>query len=147
MAQDKTPRPRHSGGRTSPSGPTVDPPRELIAAMEFLDRMRGTLPEQITAADLEALNTALGFFFSKLRLASELFHQSGNGGRPAAIVALDAAWRLVALFRQPYAENLILPILHLRDALRTLDEGSIPPMLSNQLIALAVPSPPTRAPR
>ena len=79
--------------------------------------MRGTLPEQITAADLEALNTALGFFFSKLRLASELFHQSGNGGRPAAIVALDAAWRLVALFRQPYAENLILPILHLQDAL------------------------------
>jgi hypothetical protein len=33
------------------------------------------------------------------------------------------------LFRQPYAENLFLPILHLQDALRKLDEGSVTPML------------------
>jgi hypothetical protein len=53
-------------GRTSSSGPTVDPPRVVSEATEFLDRMKGTLPEQITAADLETLNEGLRFFFSKL---------------------------------------------------------------------------------
>ena len=131
MAQSNTPRPRNSGGRTSPSGPTDDPPGELIEATEFLDRMKGTIPEQITAADLETLNEGLRFFFSKLRLASGLFRQSESGEdhRHAAIVALDAAWRLVALFKQPFSENLFLPLLHLRDALGKLDEGTVAPML------------------
>ena len=130
MAQSNTPRPRNSGGRTtSASGPTDDPPGELIEATEFLDRMKGTLPEQITAADLETLNRGLRFFFSKLRLASGLFRQAEDDQRHAAIVALDAAWRLIALFKQPYSENLFLPLLHLQDALRNLDEGSVPPMV------------------
>ena len=129
MAQNKTPRPRQSGGQKLPSGPTEEPPRELVEAAEFLVRMKGTLPEQITAADLETINTGLRFFFSKLRLASGLFRQSGDDSRHGAIVALDAAWRLVALFKQPYAECLHLPALHLRDALRQLDEGSVPRML------------------
>jgi hypothetical protein len=47
----------------------TDPPEELIEAREFLDRMKGTLPEQITPADLETLNTGLRFFFSTLRRA------------------------------------------------------------------------------
>jgi hypothetical protein len=91
--------------------------------------MQATLPEQITAADLETLNEGLRFFFSKLRLASGLFRQSGEDHRHAAIVALDAAWRLVALFRQPHAELLFRPILDLQAALRNLDEGGVPPML------------------
>jgi hypothetical protein len=113
----------------APSGPTDDPPGELIEATEFLHRMKGTLPEQITPADLETLNEGLRFFFSKLRLASGLFRQSEDDQRHAAIVALDAAWRLIALFKQPLAEVLHVPILHLQDALRKLDEGSVPPML------------------
>ena len=129
MAQSNTPRPRNSGGRTSPSGPTGDPPGELIEATEFLDRMKGTIPEQITTADLETLNKGLRFFFSKLRLASGLFRQAEDDQRHAAIVALEAAWRLVALFKQPVSGNLFLPILHLQDALRKLDEGTVAPML------------------
>jgi hypothetical protein len=104
----------------------TDLPPELIAANAFLDRNKGTLPEEITAADLQTLNAGLGFFFSKLRLAAGLFHQSADDGRHAAIVAADAAWRLIALFRP---ENLSLPLLHLRDALRLLDEGTAVPML------------------
>ena len=50
-------------------------------------------------------------------------------GRQGAIKALAAAWRLVALFKQPFSENLFLPILHLQDALRKLDEGTVAPML------------------
>ena len=101
----------------------------MSEATEFLDRMKGTLPEQITAADLETLNEGLRFFFSKLRLASGLFRQSGDDHRHAAIVAMDAAWQLVALFRRPYAELLFRPILDLQAALRNLDEGGVPPML------------------
>ena len=75
------------------------------------------------------MNTGLRFFFSDLRRASELFHQSDYAGRQGAIKALAAAWRLVALFKQPFSENLFLPILHLQDALRKLDEGTVAPML------------------
>jgi hypothetical protein len=120
---------RRSIGRTSPSGPTGDPPTVVVEAAEFLDRTKGTLPEQIAAADLEKLNTGLSFFFSYLRGPSEKFHRSEDEGRHGAIIALDAAWRFIALFKQPYAENLHLPILHLQDALRKLAEGSGPPML------------------
>jgi hypothetical protein len=120
---------RRSIGRTSPSGPTGDPPKVVIEATEFLDRMKGTIPEQATAADLETLNEGLRFFFSKLRLASGLFRHSEDDHRHAAIVALDAAWQLVALFRQPYAELLFRPILDLQAALRNLDEGGVPLML------------------
>jgi hypothetical protein len=112
-----------------PSGPTVGPPKVVIEAVKFLDQAKGTLPEHITAADLEKLNTGLGFFFSYLRNASEIFHRSEDQGRHGAIIALDAAWRLVALFKQPFSENLFLPLLHLRDALGKLDEGTVASML------------------
>ena len=120
---------RRSIGRTSPSGPTIDPSRVLIEATEFLHQMKGTLPEQITAADLERLNAGLRFFFSDLRRASELFAQSKSGGRAGVVKAMAATWRLVALFRQPYAENLFVPILQLQDALQALDQNTVAPML------------------
>src|SRR5262245_45382244 len=107
--ENRTPPHRQSAG-ISPSGPTVDPPRVMAEATEFLDQNKGTLPEQITAADLEKLNVGLGFFFSYLRGASEVFYQSEDGGRHGAIIALAAAWRFIALFKQPFAENLFLPI-------------------------------------
>jgi hypothetical protein len=129
MSHSKTPRPRHSGGQTSPPGPTVDPPGVLVEAVEFLDRMKGTLPEQITAADLETLNAGLRYFFSDLHRASNLFHQSGDSGRRGAIKALAAAWRLIALFKQPFAQLLHVPILHLQDALVALDGNTVSPML------------------
>jgi hypothetical protein len=128
--ENRTPPRRGSAGQTSPAGPTVDPPRVVIEAKDFLDRTKGTLPEQIAAADLEKFNTGLGFFFSYLRGASEVYYQSADGGRRGAIIALDAAWRLVALFKQPLSENLFLPLLHLRDALGKLDEGTVAPMLT-----------------
>jgi hypothetical protein len=106
-----------------------------------------TLPEHITAADLETLNEGLRFFFSKLRLASGLFRQSESGEdhRHAAIAALDAAWRLVALFKQPYAELLFRPILDLQAALRNLDEGGVPLMLKPVRRAGRAPSTDTHA--
>ena len=102
-------------------------------ATEFLDRMKGTLPEEITSADLETLNTGLRFFFSKLRLASGYFINQATSSRHGAIVALDAAWRLVALFKQPYP--LTSPILHLQGALGSSTEAPSRQCLSNQFAA------------
>jgi hypothetical protein len=92
--------------------------------------MKGTLPELVTTPDLETLNTGLRFFFSELRLSSALFQQSGSGGRAGAVKALGATWRLVALFEQPLSQLLHVPILHLQDALQSLDEGTVSPMLT-----------------
>jgi hypothetical protein len=131
--ENRSPPRRRSAGQTSPSGPTVDPPRVLVEATDFLDQNTGTLPERITAADLEKLNAGLGFFFSYLRGASGVFYQSADGGRDGAVMALAAAWRFIALFEQPFAENLYLPILHLQDALQKLDEGTVAPMLAKSV--------------
>jgi hypothetical protein len=104
----------------------------MIEAAEFLDLTKGTLPERIAGVDgvdLEKLNTGLGFLFSYLRGASDIFRRSADGGRHGAIIALDAAWRFIALFEKPYAEILFVPFLHLQDALRMLDEGAVSPMV------------------
>ena len=100
------------------------------AAEEFLHRVEGTLPELITTPDLETLNAGLRFFFSDLRRALELFQQSDSGGRAGAVKALGATWRFVALFKQPFAERLFVPLLLLQDALQTLDKNNVSPMLS-----------------
>jgi hypothetical protein len=105
------------------------PPGTSDAALEFIDRMKGSLPEAFTERDLDILNVALRFFFADLRTASELFHRSEGHGRSSAIKALGATWRLIALFERPLAENLHLSILHLQDALMALDNNTVSPML------------------
>jgi hypothetical protein len=110
----------------------TEPPAEdsgTIAAIEFIDRMKGSLPEALTERDLETLNAALRFFFADLRAAWELFQASEDHGRAGAIKALAATWRFIALFQQPLSENLQLPILRLQDALAALDDNNISPML------------------
>ena len=128
MAQSKRHRTREASASGPTSGQSIASTGE--AAVEFLDQMKGTLPELITTPDLETLNTGLRFFFSELRLSSALFQQSGSGGRAGAVKALGATWRLVALFAQPLSELLHLPMLHLQDALQSLDEGTVSPMLT-----------------
>jgi hypothetical protein len=75
------------------------------------------------------LNAGLGFFFADLRRALELFQQSEGQGRDGAIKALGAMWRLIALFKEPFAENLHVPVLRLQDALLALVENNVSPML------------------
>jgi hypothetical protein len=102
---------------------------QIEAAVDFIDRMKGTLPEVLTARDLKTLNAALSFFFADLRHAWTLFQALEGSGRAGAIRALGAMWRLVMLFQQPLADNLQVPILRLQDALRTLDDNKVDPML------------------
>ena len=103
--------------------------RDTRPGIDFLDRTRGTLPELIAVGDLETLNWGLSFFFADLRRAWELFQQPEGHGRAGAISALGATWRLIALFEQPFAENLHMPILSLQDALFALDGNNVSPML------------------
>ena len=58
-----------------------------------------------------------------------LLDKEGDGGRAAAFTALGACWMFVALFRQPLAESLKVPILRLQDALAGLESGSVAPMM------------------
>jgi hypothetical protein len=104
-------------------------PGDAHPEIEFLDRMKGTLPEHITGGDLETLNVGLGFFFTDLRRAFEQFQQSEHHGRAGAVRALSATWRLVALFKEPLAKNLHMPMLRLQDALLALDQSTVDPML------------------
>jgi hypothetical protein len=104
-------------------------PAQIDGAVEFIDQNKGTLPEALTTRDLETLNAALRFFFADLRRAWELFQSSEDHGRAGAIRALGAAWRLIALFKQPLAENLDVPILRLQDALMALDDNNVSSMV------------------
>jgi hypothetical protein len=102
---------------------------QIETAVDFIDRMNGTLPEALTARDLKALNAALSFFFADLRWAWALFQASERHGRAGPFLALGAMWKFIALFKQPFAENLHLPILLLQDALTALDHNKVAPML------------------
>ncbi len=99
------------------------------ASIQFLDQAKGTLPEAISERDLETLNAGLRFFFTDLRAAFELFQGREGHDRASAIKALGAVWRFIALFAQPLAENLQVPILLLQDALVALNGNHVAPML------------------
>jgi hypothetical protein len=98
--------------------------------LEFLDRAKGTLPEVITEANLDTLNTALSFFFALLRLARRQFDEKGDASRAAAFTALGAYWMFVAVFKQPLAESLQVPILRLLDAVAALENGTVSPLVT-----------------
>jgi hypothetical protein len=93
------------------------------AAVEFLDRNKGTLPELITTSDLETLNAALRFLFSGLRRAVGL-RQSEDRGRAGSRQALVAMWQFIALFKQPFSESLYVPLIVLASELRPSVRGS-----------------------
>jgi hypothetical protein len=103
---------------------------QIETAFDFIDRMKGTLPEPLTARDLKALNAGLSFFFADLRRAWALFQASEGHGRAGAIWALGAMWRFVMLFKAPLAENLSVPVLRLQAALRALDDNKVDPTLT-----------------
>jgi hypothetical protein len=105
-------------------------PLEKQQYLEFLERAKGTLPEIVTEADLDKLNSALSFLFALLRQARRQFDEEGDAGRKGAFTALGAYWMFVALFKQPLSESLQVPILRLQDALAGLEEGTASPMIT-----------------
>ncbi len=97
--------------------------------LDFLKRVRGSLPETIAESDLETMNLGLGFLFDWLRKARQQYADEADGGRAAAFTALNAMRQFIVLFRSPLAELLHLPILKLQDALAALDQNNVLPIL------------------
>jgi hypothetical protein len=105
--------------------PAEGKPRHVTFAL----RAKGTLPEIITEADLETLNSGLRFLFARLREARRQFESEGDDGRAGAFTALAATWMFITLFKEPFAEDLQVPVLHLQQALALLQENVVLPIL------------------
>jgi len=101
----------------------------MKASYEFVVQNAGSLPEAVAETDLDALNAGLRFLFADLRCAQRLYREEGDNGRVGASAALGAIWRFVMLFKGPLAETLHVPILNLHDALESLDNNLVLPML------------------
>jgi hypothetical protein len=108
------------------------PPQDQPAHVEFLLRCQGTLPEIITEANLETLNSGLRFLFARLREARQQFESERDGGRKGASTALAATWMFTVLFEGARAESLQVPILYLQDALDSLEKGRVLPILKQK---------------
>lgn len=119
------PRSRRPIKRCVPMKSSDENPPHLV----FLEQHRGTLPEAISEADLEVLNLALGLLFSRLREARRQFTQDGDNGRLGAFTALGSLWQFVALFEKPHSETLEAPVLELLNALASLDDNAVLPIL------------------
>jgi hypothetical protein len=103
---------------------------ELPPHLQFLNQYRGTFPEVIGGDRLLALNAALNFLFAHLREARRQFEQEGDAGRSGAYTALGALWQFIVLFEKANSETLQTPILRLQDALVSLDNNSVLPIVA-----------------
>ena len=102
---------------------------ELPVNLQFTSRTVGTLPEAITASDLELLNSGLRWLFVDLRRAHQYFQNGEGNGRGGAVTALGALWRFGTFFAAPLAEGLHTPICDLQTALEALEQNNVLPML------------------
>jgi hypothetical protein len=87
-----------------------------------------SLPESISAGDVEAINEALALLFGRLRLARSL-PLGKTDARPSAVVALGAVCRFLEQFEPALTESLLTPLLNLQSALLALNENNIQPVL------------------
>jgi len=101
----------------------------LSPTNDRVDRLKGTLPEQISQNELSDLNVALQFLFNDLRQAKSLLISANKKDRKSYILALHAAWRFIILFRPAYREGLIQPLVQLDAALLALDDNNTTPFL------------------
>jgi hypothetical protein len=106
--------------RVSVQIPEGQPPHVTFAL-----RAKGTLPEIVTEADLETLNSGLRFLFDGLREARRRFESEGDGGRFGAFKALAAAWMFIRLFKAPDEENLHVPIHRVQEGLSLLEQNVV----------------------
>src|SRR5262245_18481059 len=123
----KAPSARRRGNRRTVAG------RKTASAtkpshVEFECQNRASLPEVINEANLRTLNEGLRFLFARLREARRQFESEGDDGRLGAFTALAATWMFINLFKEPFAEDLQVPILHLQQALALLENNVVLPI-------------------
>jgi hypothetical protein len=89
----------------------------------------GSLPACIGPDHLADLNTALNWLFRELHDAAKQHQSGGNGGRAGATRAVEAVTEFLMLFRTVQKNRSQVPLALLRDALKSLDDGLVEPML------------------
>jgi hypothetical protein len=115
---------RAVAGRNGKTNSSIKP-----SHVEFECQNRASLPEVITEDDLRILNEGLRHLFDRLREAGRQFDSEGDDGRQGAFTALAATWRFISLFKEPFAECLQVPILHSQQAVASLENNVVLPIL------------------
>ena len=90
----------------------------------------GSLPKRIKPSDLRRLNEALAYLFRELETATELHGSNTNAaGREGVIHSVETAVKFFSLFAPVISLSLHAPLGVLLDALMSLDDGRVLPLL------------------
>src|SRR5262249_39104341 len=76
-------------------------------------------------------NTAFDFLYGGLRDAKKLFEAGDNAGRDGAIHSLEVLLKFLSQFQPVLDEGLNAPLAALFNALLSLDDGSVLPILKS----------------
>jgi hypothetical protein len=79
--------------------------------------------------DIAALNAAFDFLYGGLRDGKKLFEANNSGGREGAIHSLEVLVKFLSQFRPVLDEGLNAPLIALFNALLTLNDGNVLPIL------------------
>jgi hypothetical protein len=102
----------------------------LSPEVHFLLAAQGTIPETIKESDLATLNAGVAILLDRLREAKRLYDEGRDGERKAAFTALGGLWQFAELFAPVHAEILRVPAVKLMDALQSLDNNLVLPMVA-----------------
>jgi hypothetical protein len=96
------------------------------------NRKPSTRPSRKGARSSEhiiALNAAFNFLYGGLRDARKQFETGDNGGREGAIHAVEILLKFLSRFQPVLDEGLNAPLISLFNALLSLDDGTVEPLL------------------
>jgi hypothetical protein len=80
--------------------------------------------------DIERVGEALDFLFKGLREAERRFHEGKNAGRDGVIQAVEITIKFLLMYFPHFASGgLCIPLGELVDALMSLDDGLVVPLL------------------
>jgi hypothetical protein len=89
----------------------------------------GKLPGAIKESDLPLLNEGLAFLFQELANAGDLHQSDTEAGREGVIHSVETVVNFLSLFAPVISSRLHAPLGALFDALMTLDDGKVLPLL------------------
>ena len=89
----------------------------------------GSLPARIEPNDLTSLNEALDYLFHELSTATEFHRTDINAGREGVIHSVETVTKFLSLFAPVISSSLHRPFGVLHDALMSLDDGKVLPLL------------------
>jgi hypothetical protein len=86
-------------------------------------------PGPLSAEQIQAISDAFDFLYSGLREAKRRFQASDDAGRDGAIHAVETVIKFLSLYEPVRSESLHAPLSVLFDALMSLGDGEVLPIL------------------